>query len=151
MSTGPRRRRVCSEQDQIDRSDDENLPRDGGEEGTMRGPINLTGRGSGLLSAVFAAGVCSISAALPIGCAAPAAATAAHTTESSARGVAWRSTDRLATPRTLALSLGAGDRIGTRLEDVRIARATRERDALATRTAAAGTGSKSAVRETSAD
>lgn len=35
--------------------------------------------------------------------------------------VAWQSTDSAA-PRSVALSLGAGDRIGTQLEDARLAR-----------------------------
>jgi hypothetical protein len=84
-------------------------------------------RGQGLLTAVFAACVCSVGAAVPAGCAAtPPTAPEATATGG---GIAWRSTDRLAKPRTIALTLGAGDGIGTRLETVRVARAIRERDA----------------------
>lgn len=39
--------------------------------------------------------------------------------------VAWRSMPSAAPARHVALSLGAGDRIGSQLEDARIARATR--------------------------
>lgn len=39
--------------------------------------------------------------------------------------VAWRSTPSAAPARHVAMSLGAGDRIGSQLEDARIARAAR--------------------------
>lgn len=53
--------------------------------------------------------------------------TGCATSQTSARSshepacVAWQSTETAA-PRSVALSLGAGDRIGTQLEDARLAR-----------------------------
>lgn len=47
----------------------------------------------------------------------------ARSGDANTSGVAWRTAERSTVPPVSTLTLGAGDRIGTRLEEARVARA----------------------------
>jgi uncharacterized OB-fold protein len=49
----------------------------------------------------------------------------ASSSAAPAGGIAWQSTERLPQYRVAMVRVGAGDRIGSQLEDVRVARAVK--------------------------